>query len=458
MALLTLATLPSDVILAICATMCNHCSGASIWPDGSSGRRRKSSLRNLSLTCRLLRDIAQPILYHNVHPKDLLPLLRTAIERPHLAANVRGLSNHQSYQSEPSPKDIQLLEAAAQCLGICKKPGWLEQILTDELSRDNWILELTLAHLPNVEALSLTLPYISGELDLGNLLQRKVLLASIRRLYITHSDQEDGMIDLTELGPLLSAMPNLKSLDVHLAGGMTEPLPFPELRSLSFAQANIGIESLERIVSSCPKLQMFEYDGSMRRREINEDSPEFTWGQAQRILLQRKDTIRHLNFDFGDDFLSLREEGLETDDYCGSFKEFTALETLFVWSSSLVDMDADDEASDFPESVQDVIDVLPESLKLLAFARPKKGWNGIQILVQAIKRGHFPSLKTVLVGQDGDELKESRDALASVGLSCEKYDYARHSLGNYASDGWNMMEENEEWARDKDAFVPYRPY
>ncbi len=118
-----------------------------------------------------------------------------------------------------------MLEAAARNLGTDRDDGWLDRIRTDEVALYNWLLDLTLAQLPRVEALSLTLPYISGALDLGNLLEKPIDMSSVRRLHVTHMDQEDGMIDLGEIRALLATMPKLEALDVHLGGGATEGLP-----------------------------------------------------------------------------------------------------------------------------------------------------------------------------------------------------------------------------------------
>ncbi len=172
-------------------------------------------------------------------------------------------------------------------------------------------------------------------------------------------------------------------------------------------------------------------------RDIDEDDPEFTWGQAQRILSQRKNTLKHLNFEFGDDYLSLRDDPLDQDDYLGTFHDFALLETLLVTTTSFSGQPEDEDMPRFPESVRELVDALPESLTLLGFCGRNKGWTGLEKLAQAVRDGYFPKLKKVLVQQDGEDLSRSQEALAAVGIPCEGYNFIYHSLGYYAADGWD---------------------
>lgn len=434
MANATLTTLPTEIIRAICATMCRHCCTTGlVWSDSVLYGHRKSDLKRLSETCRRLRDIAQPVLFHNINPKDLLPLLRTIIERPDLAVHIRGFSNHDSKTSLPSNDDVERLEAAARRLGIDRGEGWLKEIQIDEVARYTWPLDFILSHIPYIVAMYLVLPNISEEKELGNLIEGKVVMPHVRCLYVTDGDHEDGMVNLGDMCALLAMMPNIQKLDVYHCEGATQHIPLAELRSLSITTANIGVSSLRRIVESCPKLESFEYEGSTRERYIETDELEITWGEAQRILHQRRTTLKHLNFEFGIDYLDLREEPMMLEDHPGSFRDFDKLETLFVRTTSLGAQWSFEETPTFPATVQDLVDMLPESLTLLAFCGRHCRWRGLEKLAQAIRDGHFPKLTTVLVEQEGEDFNESRADLAAVGVVCIEYEDNRTCFGDYAT-------------------------
>jgi hypothetical protein len=230
-------------------------------------------------------------------------------------------------------------------------------------------------------------------------------------------------MDLGHLGDFLGMMPCLESLEVNLCGGATQYLPLNELRSLVFTNANVSVASLRRLVSSCPKLERFEYRSPGGIRNIGDDGDEaereFSWGQAQRILYKRRKTLKHLNFGFPNFFHRLFDWPILLEDVLGSFRDFSALETLFVRVTSLRNGEGEDVKAMFPASVEALVGVLPESLTVLGFCSLHAGWDGVDKLVQAIRRGHFPKLERVMLDQGKVEREVSRELLATVGVRCE---------------------------------------
>ncbi|KAL7786749.1 hypothetical protein V8C37DRAFT_391585 [Trichoderma ceciliae] len=437
MAPASITTLPNEILFDICASQCRHCSGTEAWPNSQFDRRHKSDLASLSQTCRRLRDIAQPLLYHDIHAGDMMPLLRTVIARPDLAAQIRGLCNNESEVSRPLAEDLMMLEAEARRLGIRDEDKWVELMLNDDTERGIWLLELTLSHLPNAEALTITLPY-GYEYGFGNLFKRSVVMGSVKRLSLCHWDNDGCAVDLGRLGDFLAMMPCLESLEVNLCGGATQHLPLAELRSLVFTQSNISAASLKRLVSSCPKLESFEYWSPGMLRSIGEadEEAEFTWGQAQRILHQRRKTLKHLNLEFGNAFVNLATEPLRAEDYLGSLRDFEGLEILLVRTTSFGVGDEDGNVPLFPASAQHLVDMLPGSLTILGFCGSHEQWHGAERLAQAIREGHFAKLQRVLLDQGEQDLGVSREILATVGVVCEKYDYVYHSFSHLAPERW----------------------
>ena len=158
-----LTSLPPEIIRNICAMFCFHCAPpiylrTNGYPYQEYLPLRWTSLNWLSQTCRLLRDIAQPILYHHIQQCDCVRLLRTLIARPDLAAAVRSVSNeYNSWRGPLVADDIPWIEAAAERVGINLPPGWN---VVDPHEHDDVIdrlVDLVLAHVP-LKAGDLTTP------------------------------------------------------------------------------------------------------------------------------------------------------------------------------------------------------------------------------------------------------------------------------------------------------------
>ena len=110
-----LTTLPLEILHAICANLCRHCTSEPVEPVEPGERVEQyelcfkgaeafamdktkiktAALSAMMLTCKTLRDIAQPYLYH--YPYARAPavsklLLRSLVERPDLAHYINQLS------------------------------------------------------------------------------------------------------------------------------------------------------------------------------------------------------------------------------------------------------------------------------------------------------------------------------------------------------------------------------
>lgn len=74
----------------ISAQLCPHCCRVEP-PECILNAHKASSLKALSQTCTIFRDIAQPLLYHIPAIRSYHCFLRTIRERPDLAGNVKYL-------------------------------------------------------------------------------------------------------------------------------------------------------------------------------------------------------------------------------------------------------------------------------------------------------------------------------------------------------------------------------
>lgn len=419
----------------ICSYKCKHCLDPESWLHSPLERGLVGDLRALSLACRQLRSISQEIMFHDVHPScGILPVLHTLFARPDLAAQVQSFSNDLCMASLVTERDFQFFRHLAGRFRLCEVDKWMQTIRHDGFEREVWILEFTLALLPNVTALFITVPAcnLGYEYVLGKLFANSVTMSSVKRLFLYHFDYNNCKIDLGRLGNFLGMMPCLERLDVNFCGGATQFLPLHELRSLRFAQSNISAASLKRLVMSCPKLECFEWCSPEANRNINdeadEDAGEFTSEEVQEILRQRKSTLKHVNIGFHSYFP--RIDGAQTvwRGRLGAFVEFAALEKLLVRVSSFEE-----------RLVGKFINLLPKSLMLLGLRDIPKRWNGVGELANAVGNGHFSKLKKVVLDLGQDELKVARAQLAIVGVTCVRYDYDDHPLGRHLPCKWYLF-------------------
>ncbi|UKZ81333.1 hypothetical protein TrVFT333_009105 [Trichoderma virens FT-333] len=410
MAPVCLLTMPDEILLMICEKFCSHCDAfMREWDDENS-----KSLLSLVQTCRHLRGIAQPVQYHDVRFRDPLPFLRALLQRPDLAAQVRRFNNVEVIIPELSEKDVKSLEEAALRLPINEFELWLEAIMESNIDSYQRLLELTLALLPNAETLVLEGPYYY-EHNVDSSITESILMESVSSLELSLY----GSVDPSHRRDFLAMMPCLKRLKIHQCRHVSQYLPLSEVCTLRLEDSGMDEVSLRNIIDSCPKLEYFKYSDAdytaVPYRIVHPST--FTWGQAQQMLRSRRQTLKKVNFEFGKMYLATRDEPLGPGDYLGSFHDFEKLETLWVRTTSFGTQD-DQTIPTFPANVQDLISKLPESLICLGFCGSHKNWNGIKILATAIREGHFPKLKTVMVEQGRKGFEESCEILTDVGVVC----------------------------------------
>ncbi|KAK0642140.1 hypothetical protein B0T16DRAFT_225442 [Cercophora newfieldiana] len=137
MALPQLSQLPVEILLAICAQLCHHCSepdtrDLSPTREHSEKRLHLAALASLCRTSKAFYEIASPYLYHFVyHHRDdsgkLLPsLIRTVIQRPDLASLIQHIDvNHLNRCSTIPAEQLEaeFFDAAVQ-KNLRPLPGW----------------------------------------------------------------------------------------------------------------------------------------------------------------------------------------------------------------------------------------------------------------------------------------------------------------------------------------------
>lgn len=133
-----------EIWLHICKQLCSHCQcGPTESPRYNYPRyqQEKSSLAALSITCRAMAEISQPVLYHFFcqYPGDAgSKFLRTLVSQPQLARHIRvlrlmrGLINVFSYDER---REVNKWHELSVNLGV-QTPGWVIQALSEESPSD----------------------------------------------------------------------------------------------------------------------------------------------------------------------------------------------------------------------------------------------------------------------------------------------------------------------------------
>lgn len=141
-----------EIWLLTCQQLCSHCSSTKSpkfsLPEYKQG---KSTLASLSLTCRAMAAISQPVLYHSFHhyPGEDTEsnFLRTLVSQPQLARFVRVLyltrGVHHLYQTRglnhifphDERHEVNKWHEISVNLGI-QTPQWLSHALSGESSSD----------------------------------------------------------------------------------------------------------------------------------------------------------------------------------------------------------------------------------------------------------------------------------------------------------------------------------
>lgn len=189
----SLTAIPNEILLEICGYLCLHCQlqhfidlPHTTWEEGRIG---KGSLVSLSSTCRHLRDIAQPILFHyyysgnalgsvqadfdylvyytdsygkaehikkatHVENGSMISFLHSVVRRPHLAKSVRVLAlvAHLPYYSTTlcnvPKRTLRHLQLAAFRIGLGD-----DDFFYSNMTSFFWLQELAIGLLPSVRHL-----------------------------------------------------------------------------------------------------------------------------------------------------------------------------------------------------------------------------------------------------------------------------------------------------------------
>jgi hypothetical protein len=326
--------MPVELIRHICSYLCPHCVGMR-----SRLSKGQADLSRLSRTCRRLRNVVQPVVFHRLHDMDSSPARRlqflgVLVARPDLARNVKSLSFTEPGDNEElTDTDRQFVEGLVDRLGLPPLP---RRWNVGELSEQRLILiELIVIRTPNLEVLEIPL-----HLDWDMAVVRdqatvtRPFLQKLRRLQIEHFYIDgDGYkadrytVAMHPIEALLLEAPNLEELWIPTVEGFKDSYPLNNLRHIEFQEFYCTVDSvpLRNILASCPRLEIFALHwGALLTDYGYNDTRGRHAADAWSALEQRIDTLREIRLDIVCDEMPLGDSNL-----C-SLQDFCRLEVLKV--------------------------------------------------------------------------------------------------------------------------------
>ncbi|KAI0471014.1 hypothetical protein GGR56DRAFT_125432 [Xylariaceae sp. FL0804] len=432
MAPMGLLDLPNEVVHEICRMFCHHCT----IPDNDSYRflpawvrEHRFALTSLSRSCRLLRAVAQPLLYHELWLEYSGPhyqLLRTLMENPTLAQHVRYFEDAERGLDMSGSDEVGLplsLEDTAGRLGLNLEVA----INYDGASRED--IEVTKAYsvilaliAPNLDTLSLCSRYRAN--PSAAFRGSNIQFTCLRSLHFFHWNSEGGF-DLEDFRDLLQIAPNIEYLKLYMCLKVSSSdLPLANVRTLQFSFSYLSAAHLLNVVRACPKLAQFSYKsaGGVMGQYSNDD--EATPSEVHAAVSLRKNTLKRLDLDFGvlgENYLWYTEmSGFEPEHQMKSLADFTALEELVLRLEYFYTDEDEDDNVNFHNSPE-LLSMLPPHIRKLSLAGLQDSYEGTVLLAEAVKEGRFPHLKKVQITPEASEMERIKESFAAVGVECSQY-------------------------------------
>lgn len=330
--------LPTEILLQIISLLCPHCviesqnlgkCSCDAVPGNYhspimrplSGRYNqwetlRHDLSRLSQTCRVLRQVVQPVLFHCPVPRygRFLSLARTLVRRPDLARSVREFHLGMwvvMYDEDVTVEDQEmfnaLLEGFEMPRHLLREDGtwprdWLQagrhsEPHTHELvgayffdNRVKVVNALCATIVTNVEHLHLQ-PLGVPDFPFG-------APGSLPRLTDLTLSAADGMrMDCARA--IMDAAPALERFKGFKINGVsaprTPPLRHANLRSVDLESSLLGPQAIKDLMWAFPRLEVFGYESGGLQDVASPDQRQARPREVGEALLLRKDTLRDVD-------------------------------------------------------------------------------------------------------------------------------------------------------------------
>ncbi|KAJ5649263.1 uncharacterized protein N7484_002986 [Penicillium longicatenatum] len=370
--------------------------------DGTAiGLFENEDLCRLCLVSRTFRDIAQPILFHtfaddNLDHGDLrrtISFAKTIYRRPELGEHVKDIA-YLFVPIKRKPKklpadDAKLCKSAIQALelGDQEEKRWISLMRSYDFGV---IVALLVLKTPHLRGFSL-----AGDIDIATWF--KPLFARdpsfLSELTSLHIKGQPRGYNLKIYEDFITR-PNLQHLTLEYCD--FDDASFPStwtpgslaVETLFIRYSHIDGAAIRKLMQACKKLTEFAYQNfspysEEMRPETSVTSAHFTAAQVHEAALMHKDTLGHFHVEFArsqSDFQNIQRY-LSSRVKFGSFREFTALESMMV-----------------PHAYLSVNPELPHALKQIEITDCNSSiQNMAQNIAKDAKKGLYPELLEVTV-------------------------------------------------------------
>ncbi|KAM0425734.1 hypothetical protein ACHAPT_008982 [Fusarium lateritium] len=422
-----LLSLPPEILHSICASFCHHCNSSlreerEAFKGAETFKRIQHSvaaLSSMSQTCTILRNIAQPYLYHYpCSPAASIYILSTLVERPDLAQHVKSISLYGvRYREDVPSKAVDVLRAfllkhkhvrGNNALENAREwylyPSNSGDLVDDYDDRFNTLLTaIVLTKVPNLESLHL-------ELDFGCEFPfcQPGSFPRLKELVVQFCEIEVGADILRDVEFILRAAPALErfgGIQIAFVTWNGTPLLYDSVREISLPWSCVGFSDLKTLFGQFPRVEAFTYESNGESDGWEEASP----GELGEALLLYRDTLRFLSIDYTNSMWEDRDIRAEA---MGSLAELKRLEKLRLDAFVLF---RDSEGTHGRWVT--ICEMLPVSIVQFEVTRAKLGILNELIELARVASQRLPALKSVtVIGFEGDTNNVLRQAFEQSGI------------------------------------------
>jgi hypothetical protein len=413
-----LFSFPEEIIDAICQTLCSHC-GKRACPrqffryDKQKPAHDGNCLLALSLTCKKLRRISQPHLYHRPMGRDFIDFIETLGRTPALGRHVKELCVDDQvigYLFRQYDEQVGFLAKCDKQYGtnLCQAaqrnsmvPVLLFRnatghfaVMRRRLGKGiNWLISVVLSLTPMLNKLEI---YVEMNCQFPSTLPG--CLPNLRKLIITGSrsiptDDLEGLAGLLDAAPRLERI-ELVNLDVRDPAKESKTgFCHDTVNEIILRSCTLHISQLEAIMRGFPRLQTFRIGASSLCRRANTRSQEpVPLHRIEDLLMLRSDTLKHLTLDFPGIHLDQPGKIVLKD-----LSEMKVLETLYIDSGMLV------RGWQRRQPGRRICHLLPPSIKEFGLkGRAYQMLHEEVLEMMDMSTWMFPLLRKVVVAEFGD--------------------------------------------------------
>lgn len=385
------------------------------------------SLAFLSRTCKTWHEISQSILYRTAFVSNgyCIPLVRTLVEKPHLAAHVRALHIDDDWRLDRhihtaegdygfdkwviSPDEAALFNKVVREYQIEQPSGFfyggkrdskkpVQSLRADCFVDDDTMgllgLMTTLAilHCRLVQCISIV---IGSYWNIYRAKRVDFLFNRLVKLELSYS-RVDMSLDIdSNINWLFAAAPSLTSLKGTSVGSIMPTFHAPNVTSLELWESYLNENVLEALYCSIPTLKRFTYTaGGPNMTNECDLSP----AALVHALGRWKGTLKYLYLDYLEEAYDQQDGWEEGDGFVETLRELSNLEELR-FQLNLFNARTSDVTAEF------LIEKLPSSICTLHCDQETLDPWSLDALLEVVP-DHFPKLKLIRLLKDETEQSE----------------------------------------------------